>query len=87
MTPVFISKNVRDTGDGKPMGSKDEHLRLFLKQNNSEGFAAIGFGLGEKHHSITNRKPVEIVYSISENEWNGKTSLQLNLKDLRQNEL
>ncbi len=83
MTPLFMSKNVCDTGYGKPMGSKDEHLKLFLKQNNSEGFGAIGFGLGEKYNLITNRKPVEIVYSISENEWNGKTSLQLNLRDLR----
>ena len=85
MTPVFISNNVYDTGYGKPMGSKEEHLKLFLKQNNSEGFPAIGFGLGEKYNLITNRNSVEIVYSISENEWNGKTSLQLNLKDLRQN--
>ena len=83
MTPVFTTKNVCDTGYGKPMGSKDEHLKLFLKQNNSEGYAAIGFGLGEKYNLISNRKPVEIVYSLGENEWNGKITLQLNLKDLR----
>jgi single-stranded-DNA-specific exonuclease len=82
MTPVFVSKNVRDTGYGKPMGLNDEHLKLFLKQNNSEGYSAIGFGLGKKHNLIANRKPIDIVYSLSENEWNGKTSLQLNLKDV-----
>jgi len=82
MTPVFVSKNVRDTGYGKPMGLNDEHLKLFLKQNNSEGYSAIGFGLGKKHNLISSRKPIDIVYSLSENEWNGKTSLQLNLKDL-----
>lgn len=83
MTPVFISKSVYDTGYGKPMGLNDEHLKLFLKQNNSEGVAAIGFGLGGKYNLVTNKKPIEIVYSLSENEWNGKTTLQLNLKDLR----
>ncbi len=83
MTPVFVSKNVYDTGYGKPMGLNDEHLKLFLKQNSSEGYAAIGFGLGQKYNLVTNRKPIEIVYSLSENEWNGKTALQLNLKDLR----
>ena len=83
MTPVFSTKNVYDTGFGKPMGLNDEHLRLFLKQNNSDGLAAIGFGLGMNYNLITNRKPIEIVYSLSENEWNGKTTLQLNLKDLR----
>ena len=83
MTPVFATKNVRDTGYGKPMGLNEEHLKLFVKQNNSEGYAAIGFGLGEKYDLIANRKPIEVAYSLSENEWNGKTSLQLNLKDLR----
>jgi single-stranded-DNA-specific exonuclease len=87
MTPVFVTKNLSDTGYGKPMGSKDEHLKLFLKQNNSEGFAAIGFGLGDKYNLVTNRKRIEIAYSLSENEWNGKTSLQLNLKDLREKQL
>lgn len=83
MTPVFATKNVFDTGYGKPMGLENEHLKLFVKQNNSEGYAAIGFGLGQKYDLISNRKPIEIAYSLSENEWNGKTTLQLNLKDLR----
>lgn len=83
MTPVFTTKNVWDTGYGKPMGSDDDHLKLFLKQQNSEGYSAIGFGLGKKYNLISNRKPIEIVYALSENEWNGKTTLQLNLKDLR----
>ncbi len=83
MTPVFVTKNVCDTGYGKPMGLDNEHLKLFVKQNNSEGYAAIGFGLGGKYDLVTNRKPIEIAYSLSENEWNGTTTLQLNLKDLR----
>lgn len=83
MTPVFITKNAFDTGYGKPMGLENEHLKLFVKQNNSEGYAAIGFNLGDKYDLISNRKPIEIVYSLSENEWNGKVALQLNLKDLR----
>ncbi len=83
MTPIFITKGVRDTGYGKPMGLKDEHLKLFLKQNNSEGFAAIGFGLGKKYDLISAKKPFDIVYSLSENEWNGKTTLQLNLRDFQ----
>lgn len=83
MTPVFVTKNVFDTGYGKPMGLNNEHLKLFVKQHNSAGYAAIGFGLGEKYDLISNRKPIEIAYSLSENEWNGNTTLQLNLKDLR----
>src|SRR5690606_35359990 len=33
MTPVFLTKNVMDTGYAKPIGKNDEHLKLFVKQN------------------------------------------------------
>ncbi len=83
MTPVFISKNVKDTGYAKTIGQNDEHLKLFIKQNNSEGIGAIGFGLGQKLELITNRKPFEAVYAIDENEFNGVINLQLRIKDIR----
>jgi single-stranded-DNA-specific exonuclease len=83
MTPVFLTKNVKDTGYGKPMGQEEEHIRLFVKQNNSEGIAAIGFGLGDKFDLITNQKTFDAVYCIDENEWNGKVSLQLRLRDIK----
>ncbi len=83
MTPIFLTKNVKDTGYGKPLGKEEEHLKLFVKQNNSEGIASIGFGLGQKIDIIKNKSPFEIVYSIDENEWNGNLSLQLRLKDIK----
>ena len=83
MTPVFLTKNVKDTGYGKPMGLENEHLKLFVKQNNSEGIAAIGFGLGKKLETTKNGQPFEIVYSIDENEWKGNVSLQLRLRDIK----
>ncbi|MFV8465387.1 single-stranded-DNA-specific exonuclease RecJ [Flavobacterium sp. LB1P62] len=83
MTPVFLTKNVKDTGYGKPMGQEDEHLKLFVKQHNSEGIAAIGFGLGKKLETTKNGHPFEMVYSIDENEWKGNVSLQLRLRDIK----
>ena len=83
MTPVFLTKNIKDTGYGKPMGHKEEHLRLFVKQNNSEGIAAIGFGLGNKFDLTTKQKTFDAVYCIDENEWNGKVSLQLRFRDIK----
>ena len=84
MTPVFLTKNIKDTGYGKPMGQEDEHLKLFVKQNNSEGIAAIGFNLGNKIELTTHQKSFQAVYCIDENEWNGKTSLQLRLRDIKE---
>jgi single-stranded-DNA-specific exonuclease len=83
MTPVFLTKNVKDTGYAQKLGADEEHLKLFVRQNNSEGMAGIGFGLGNKMELTTNKKPFEAVYCIDENEWNGKTSVQLRLKDIK----
>ena len=83
MTPVFLTRNIKDTGYAKKMGADEDHLKLFVKQNNSEGIPAIGFGLGKKMDLTTNQKPFEAVYCIDENEWNGKINTQLRLKDIR----
>ncbi|MGV3695860.1 single-stranded-DNA-specific exonuclease RecJ [Flavobacterium sp.] len=83
MTPVFVSKNLKDTGYAKQIGHGEEHLKLFVKQNNSEGFGAIGFGLGKKIASVKNQQPFDAVYCIDENEFNGTVSIQLRLKDLK----
>ena len=83
MTPTFLTKDVKDTGYGKLMGQEDEHLRLFVKQNGSDGIAAIGFGLGNQFDLTTNQKPFQVAYCIDENEWNGKVSIQLRLKSIR----
>lgn len=84
MTPIFLTKNIKDTGYGKPLGQDEEHLKLFVKQNNSEGLAAIGFNLGNKIELTTHQKPFQAVYCIDENEWKGKISLQLRLRDIKE---
>ena len=83
MTPIFLTPDVKDTGYGKPMGKENEHIKLFVKQNGSEGIPAIGFGLGEKYDLTCNQKIFQMAYCIDENEWNGQTSVQLRLKSIR----
>lgn len=83
MTPTFMTKNIKDTGYAKLLGKDDEHLKLFIKQNGSEGFGAIGFGLGPKLDLIQNQKPFDAVYCIDENEFNGNVTVQLRIKDLK----
>ncbi len=82
MTPVFMSSSLRDTGYGKCVGEDDKHLRVTVTQNNTK-LAGIGFGLGDKKEVISNRKSFKAVYSIDENYWNGETSLQLKLRDVK----
>lgn len=82
MSPVFVAQDVYDTGYPKTIGNNNEHLKLFLKQNNSAGFAAIGFNLGNKLPLVTNRKKVNVAFSLSENIWRDTVSLQLVIKDI-----
>ncbi len=83
MTPIFMTKNVQDTGYGRGVGEGEKHLKLNLVQRGSPPISAIGFNLGQKIGLVKNRRSFDVVYSIEENEWNGKTSLQLKIRDLR----
>lgn len=83
MTPVFHTKGLKDSGFGKSIGADNTHLRLFVRQNDSEGFGAVGFGLASKKDLACNGQEFEAVYSVDENVWNGQASLQLRLRDIR----
>lgn len=83
MTPVFLTKNVIDTGYAKPIGKNEEHLKLFVKQNGTQPISAIGFNLGKKLEIVQGLKPFDMVYSIDENHWNGNTTIQLKARDIR----
>jgi single-stranded-DNA-specific exonuclease len=79
MRPVFIARNVIDAGFSKVV--KDLHLRVVLKQEDII-LSGIGFNMADKYSLLENSKPVDIVFAIDENEWQGNTSLQLKIIDL-----
>jgi single-stranded-DNA-specific exonuclease len=81
MRPVFVAKNVLDTGYSKIV--KNLHVRFVVKQD-TFSFTGIGFNLAEKFDLLKN--PVDIVFTLDENEWNGNVSLQLKVIDLRSSE-
>lgn len=84
MSPVFLSKNLTDSGYGKCVGSEDKHLKCkFLQNDQKPGIDAIGFNLGNRCDLVTSGQSLQAVYSLNENQWNGKTSLQLMLKDIK----
>ena len=84
MTPVFMSKNLIDTGHGKCVGVDKTHLRLTVTQpNSSDRFVCIGFSMGNKFDLISEGKSFEALYSIDENEWKGNISTQLKLRDIQ----
>ncbi len=78
--PVFRSNSVRDSGYSKIV--KDEHLKLSIKQKNSQNVNGIGFWMGE-HYDRVSKEAFDICYVLEENHWKGKTSISLNLKDIK----
>jgi single-stranded-DNA-specific exonuclease len=84
MTPVFMTQGVHDIGYGKTVGSDHSHLRLVLKQGNSNSFTGIGFGMADKEAIACKGNLFKLAYVIDENEWQGNVSLQLRIKDLKE---
>ena len=81
MTPIFMTKGLKDSGYGKCVGAADKHLRLTACQDQQK-IVSIGFNLGNKIDLIRNKKPFDAVYSVDENHWKGTVSLQLKLRDI-----
>ena len=82
MKPVFTTTAVRDNGYGKQVGADSSHLKLnLIYGSDQKTYNAIGFGLGNKISTIQN--DFDIAYTLDENTWNGYTSIQLMLKDLK----
>jgi len=82
MTPLFLAKNLTDSGYAKNLGTDNEHLKAFVKQGNSESFGAIGFGLGNKLDIVSHKNKFDAIFSLEENEWKDTVTLQLQLRDI-----
>jgi single-stranded-DNA-specific exonuclease len=76
--PIFVSKNVKVL-ESKIVGNDGKHLKLKLEQNGII-IDAIWFGATSK---LKNNDVVDLAYSIEENIWNNKTSIQLKIKDIK----
>lgn len=85
MAPVFLTENVVDNGDGKIVGATGEHLKLCLVQEQDpfHFFPAIAFQQGKIFNKIKGGHAFDICYSIDENKFRGKTTIQLNIKDIK----
>ncbi|QXP72944.1 single-stranded-DNA-specific exonuclease RecJ [Tenacibaculum sp. AHE15PA] len=82
MKPTFSTSSVRDNGYGKQVGADKTHLKLnIIYGSDKRTYNAIGFNLGKKLAVVQNE--FDIVYALDENTWNGNTTIQLMLKDLK----
>ena len=80
MSPTFCVRNVYNTGWCKVV--KEAHIRFVVKQENHV-MTGIGFHMADKYELLLQNRPVDLVFKIDENEWNGEKSLQLKVIDVR----
>ena len=80
--PSFLSRNVFVDGIPKVLGKDQSTIKFNAKQKDSL-FESIGFRMIDEYEKLIKGKPLDIVYNISENHWNGKISLQLEIKEIR----
>lgn len=78
--PVFLTRNV--LCDAEPVVLKEKHLRFFFKCSDKM-LGGIGFQLAHKLHLFQHQQPLDFVYTIDQNLWNGRTFLQLKVMDFK----
>ncbi|OCW93768.1 single-stranded-DNA-specific exonuclease RecJ [Macellibacteroides sp. HH-ZS] len=86
--PVFCSRRVKDYGTSKLVGKDLEHIKLELIDANSNSpIHGIAFGMHKHSKHIKGMKPFNICYTVEENTYNGNTSLQLMIKDIKPDDI
>lgn len=81
--PVFVTRRCSAQGPVRIVGNKHLKFKVYQPEIGTVELPAIAFQQGYQMQKLYVNKFFDIVYQIEENEWNGKVSLQLNVKDIR----
>ena len=81
MRPQFVSRKVEIAGNPRLVGNGD-HLKFSAMQN-GKTFGAIAFNMGKYYSDLLSGKPFDLAYVVEENEWQGRKSIQLNIRDIK----
>lgn len=83
LEPVFALENAR-VEEARLVGATGKHLKLRITPDGStKSLDAIGFSLGERFNDLKPGEPIDVAFQLSENTWNGNTSIQLKIVDMR----
>ena len=80
MCPVYVSTNLEVMGDAGIVGGN--HLKLKVRQDGIV-IDAIAFNFGDVKYKMKNTgQRINAAYVIEENTWNGRTTIQMRIKDM-----
>lgn len=85
MRPVFVTEDVFDYGSSRLVGKNSEHIKLDLTEPTSSSsiYAGIAFSQADKYEMVKQGLPFDLCYSVMENEFRGKTNIQLYVRDIK----
>ncbi|MFV0418438.1 MAG: single-stranded-DNA-specific exonuclease RecJ [Dysgonomonas sp.] len=83
LNPIFITCKVQDYGTSKVVGKDNVHLKLeMIDQTTSAPVNGIAFRQSDSYEQVKSGVPFDICYTLEENIHNGKTNIQLYVKDI-----
>lgn len=81
MKPVFVTRQVTDTGWSRVVGQ--DHLKFSVKKESSPSLGGVGFGMASYLEIVKSGRPFDVCYTLEENEWNGKKRIEMTVKDVK----
>lgn len=84
MRPIFIAKQVYDTGYTKLV--KDLHISFNVTQGKTN-VRGIGYNMPEHIKLIKSGKPFDLVFQLQLNEWQGNQSVQMQVIDIKPSDI
>ncbi|MCB0795143.1 MAG: single-stranded-DNA-specific exonuclease RecJ, partial [Flavobacteriales bacterium] len=83
MKPVFLTRGLQaDASTSRVVG--DGHLKLAVRQDTSQPYIdAIAFRQAQHMELLRSGEAFSMLYTVEWNEWNGRRSIQLNVKDIK----
>lgn len=84
MKPVFRASQVWDTGNARTMGEKSKHLKMNLvSELGQRAIGATAFGFGHFYSEIKKDRRMDVLFTIEENRFNGRSAIELMIVDIR----
>ena len=83
MSPIFMTEGLMDKGYVRIVGNNHLKMDIQAAKNPKESISSIAFSQSEHFDDVLRKKVFSACYAVEENEYNGKISLQLNVKDMK----
>lgn len=88
LNPIFVTCGVMDYGTSKLVGKDNVHLKLeMIDKTTSIPVNGIAFRQDDSYERVKGGEPFDICYTLEENTHNGKTNIQLYVKDIDSGQL